>query len=228
MASKTTRFFEIIQLLRDAKKPLLACDLAAVLEVSVRTIYRDIASLQAMQTPILGEPGVGYVMRKGYDLPPINLDVDEAEAIAVGLSLIARTGDLGLWRAAGRASRKLHEAAPGTRKLVTSSWGVETESPIDLSRLRAAIRAESKLEICYRDAEGRETSRVIWPLVLIYYVDNVMIVAWCELRQRLRHFRADRIADSNFLFDNFKGEGDALITQWEKTQKKETVSTKDF
>ena len=109
MPSKTTRFFEIIQLLRDAKKPLLARDLATVLEVSVRTVYRDIASLQAMQTPILGEPGVGYVMRKGYDLPPINLDVDEAEAIAVGLSLVARTGDPGLWRAAGRASRKLHE-----------------------------------------------------------------------------------------------------------------------
>ena len=126
MPSKTTRFFEIIQLLRDAKKPLLARDLATVLEVSVRTVYRDIASLQAMQTPILGEPGVGYVMRKGYDLPPINLDVDEAEAIAVGLSLVARTGDPGLWRAAGRASRKLHEAAPGTRKLVTSSWGVES------------------------------------------------------------------------------------------------------
>ena len=70
MPSKTTRFFEIIQLLRDAKKPLLARDLATVLEVSVRTVYRDIASLQAMQTPILGEPGVGYVMRKGYDLPP--------------------------------------------------------------------------------------------------------------------------------------------------------------
>lgn len=69
MPSKTTRFFEIIQLLRDAKKPLLARDLATVLEVSVRTVYRDIASLQAMQTPILGEPGVGYVMRKGYDLP---------------------------------------------------------------------------------------------------------------------------------------------------------------
>ncbi|WP_386172287.1 helix-turn-helix transcriptional regulator [Sulfitobacter sp. R86518] len=228
MAYKTTRFFEIIQLLRVANKPLLARDLAEVLEVSVRTIYRDIASLQAMQTPILGEPGVGYVMRKGYDLPPINLDVDEAEAIAVGLSLVARTGDPGLWRAAGRASRKLHEAAPGTRKLVASSWGVETEPPIDLSRLRAAIRAETKLEVFYRDANERESNRIIWPLVLIYYVDNVMIVAWCELRQSLRHFRVDRIADGNFLFDSFSGKGDALIALWEQTQKNETVSTKDF
>jgi predicted DNA-binding transcriptional regulator YafY len=228
MASKTTRFFEIIQLLRDAKKPLLARDLATALEVSVRTVYRDIASLQAMQTPILGEPGVGYVMRKGYDLPPINLDVDEAEAVAVGLSLIARTGDPGLWRAAGRASRKLHEAAPGTRKLVTSSWGVETEPPIDLTRLRAAIREETKVAIRYRDAEEHETNRIIWPLVLIYYVDNVIIAAWCELRQSLRHFRIDRIAEGAFLSGSFKGEGDSLIAQWEQTQKNETVSTKDF
>lgn len=228
MGYKTTRFFEIIQLLREAKKPLLARDLATVLEVSVRTIYRDIASLQAMQTPILGEPGVGYVMRQGYDLPPINLDVDEAEAISVGLSLIARTGDLGLWRAAGRASRKLHQAAPGTKKLVTSSWGVETVPSIDLSHLRAAIRAETKLEICYRDVDDRQTDRIIWPLVLIYYVDNMMIVAWCELRKDLRHFRVDRIAKGRFLASSFQGKGDALIARWEQTQKQETVSTKDL
>lgn len=93
--SKSTRFFEIIQMLRAAKAPLLARDMAETLEVSPRTIYRDIATLQSMQTPILGEPGIGYVMRKGYDLPPINLDVEEAEAIAVGLAMIARTGDAG-------------------------------------------------------------------------------------------------------------------------------------
>ena len=228
MASKTIRFFEIIQLLRQAKKPLLARDIAAVLEVSIRTIYRDVASLQAMQTPILGEPGVGYVMRKGYDLPPINLDVDEAEAVAVGLSLVARTGDAGLWRAAGRASRKLNEVAPGTRRLVTSSWGAEDTPKIDLSLLRSAIRHETKLKIAYRDATDQETNRIIWPLVLIYYVDNAMIVAWCELRNDLRHFRIDRIADGKFLNADFRGQGEVLIARWEQTQKTETVSTKDF
>lgn len=225
---KSTRFFEVIQLLRSATKPVLAREIAEALEVSVRTVYRDIASLQAMQTPILGEPGVGYVMRKGYDLPPINLDVDEAEAIAVGLSLIARTGDAGLWRAAGRAARKLQEAAPGTRKLVTSSWGVGNTASIDVSQIRLSIRRESKLNIRYRDAEGRETSRIIWPLVLIYYVDNAMIVAWCETRQDLRHFRLDRMAQCAFLSEDFKGQGDALIAQWEQTQKHDTVSTKDL
>lgn len=228
MMSKTTRLFEVIQLLRGAKAPVLARDIANALEVSLRTVYRDIASLQAMQTPILGEPGIGYVMRKGYDLPPINFDVDEAEAISVGLSLIARTGDPGLWRAAGRASHKLHEAAPGTRKLVTSSWGVKNALPVDLSELRGAIRQETKINIVYRDAEERETSRTIWPLVLIYYVDNALIVSWCELRQALRHFRLDRIASCSVLPDDFKGLGDAVTAQWEKTQKQETVWTRDF
>jgi len=228
MMSKTTRLFEVIQLLRGAKGPLLARDIAEALEVSVRTVYRDIASLQAMQTPILGEPGIGYVMRKGYDLPPINFDVDEAEAISVGLSLIARTGDPGLWRAAGRASRKLREAAPGTRKLVTSSWGVENALTVDLTELRGAIRKEAKMNLVYRDADERDTSRTIWPLVLIYYVDYALIVAWCELRQALRHFRLNRIVSCSVLSDDFKGLGNELTAQWEKTQKQLTVWTKDF
>lgn len=221
--SKTTRMFDLIQLLRAAKGPVLARDMADTLEVSIRTVYRDIATLQAMQTPILGEPGVGYVMRKGYDLPPINFDCDEAEAVSVGLGLIARTGDPGLWRAAGRAARKLHEAAPGTRRLVTSSWGVENAPCVDLSALRRAIRQETKLGIVYRDVDDRKTDRDIWPLVLIYYVDAALLVAWCELRRALRHFRLDRIVACRPLDDNFAGLGDALIAQWEETQKQTTV-----
>lgn len=153
--SKSTRLFEIIQLLRAARGPLLAQQMADRLEVSVRTIYRDVASLQAIQTPILGEAGVGYVMRKGYDLPPLNLDTEEAKAIAIGLSLIARTGDPGLWRAAKRASRKLSAVAPGTRRLVTSAWGIEDIQTIDLGALRSAIRGERKLMLDYGDAQGK-------------------------------------------------------------------------
>ncbi|MEP5729817.1 MAG: YafY family protein [Sulfitobacter sp.] len=225
---KSTRMFEIIQLLRAAKQPLLAQQIAETLEVSKRTIYRDIATLQAMQTPIYGEAGIGYVMRKGYDLPPINLDVEEAEAIAIGLSLIARTGDPGLWRAAGRAARKLNETAPGTRRLVASSWGLEDIRTMDLARLRQAIREEHKIRLRYNDVEGRVTSRVIWPLVLIYYVDTALVVAWCEMRQALRHFRLDRVAAWSLEDGHFKGQSAALVTQWEETQKDDTVVTRDL
>lgn len=224
--SKSARFFEIIQLLRSANVPLLARDMAETLEVSTRTIYRDIASLQAMQTPILGEPGIGYVMRKGYDLPPINLDVDEAEAIALGLSMIARTGDAGLWRAAGRAARKLNAVAPSTRQLIASSWGMEHSGAVDPAQIRGAIRAEQKLEIGYRDEAGASTTRVIWPLAVIYFSDSAIVVAWCEMRQGLRHFRLDRIATCRAQDGWFAGQSAALLRLWEDTQKDQTVSTK--
>ncbi|MEM8730906.1 MAG: YafY family protein [Pseudomonadota bacterium] len=226
--SRSTRLFEVIQLLRSAKRPVLARDIASALEVSIRTVYRDIAALQAMQTPILGEPGVGYVMRKGYDLPPINFDVEEAEAISVGLGMIARTGDLGLWRAAKRAARKLNETAPGTRQLVTSSWAMDVAPRIELSDLRKAIRNETKVQIRYRDVDNRETRRVIWPLVLIYYLDAAMIAAWCELRQGIRHFRLDRVVRSKLLNDDFRGRGEALISEWESNHKDRTVPTFDL
>lgn len=223
---KSDRFFEIIQLLRQAKRPVLARDLAEELEVSRRTIYRDIATLQSMQTPILGAPGIGYVMRKGYDLPPINFDLDEAEAVSVGLSMVARTGDIGLWRAARRAARKLDEAAPGTGRLIASSWGIDAMQNIDMSTLRVAIRNERKLKLDYEDANGTGTSRVIWPLTLIYYVDTAMLVAWCELRCDLRHFRLDRIRRCTCVAADFVGLGAALIARWDETQKTETVLTK--
>jgi predicted DNA-binding transcriptional regulator YafY len=223
--SKSTWFFEIIQMLRAAKAPLLARDMAETLEVSPRTIYRDIATLQSMQTPILGEPGIGYVMRKGYDLPPINLDVEEAEAIAVGLAMIARTGDAGLMRAAGRASRKLNAVAPTTRQLIASSWGVGDGVLVDMTLIRAAMRDEQKLVMQYRDASDAETTRVIWPLALIYYSDSAMIVAWCELRKGLRHFRLDRMLSVQGGVGGFIGQGTVLLAEWEQTQKAATVDT---
>lgn len=226
--SRSTRLFEIIQLLRNANGPILAREIAEALEISIRTVYRDIASLQAMQTPILGEPGVGYVMRKGYDLPPINFDTEEAEAISVALSLIARTGDPGLWRAAGRAARKLHEAAPGSRRLLTSAWGVQHVPNLNLSEIRKAIRDQRKMRIDYRDLERRDTKRTIWPLVLVYYVDAVLLVAWCELREALRHFRLERVVGSRVLADDFKGLGETLIAQWEATQKHAVVPTREL
>lgn len=200
--------------------------IAEALEISIRTVYRDIASLQAMQTPIQGEPGLGYVMRKGYDLPPINFDVEEAEAISVGLSLIARTGDPGLWRAAGRAARKLHETAPGTRRLLTSAWGIDRVPNLNLAEVRRAIRDEQKMWIEYCDIHSVTTERSIWPLVLIYYVDAVLLVAWCELRQDLRSFRLERVVRSRGLAEDFKGQGEALIAQWEDTQRHRVVPTR--
>lgn len=223
--AKSDRLFEVIQVLRAASGPLKAKDIAAMLEVSKRTIYRDIATLQAMRTPIEGAAGIGYVMRRGYDLPPVNFDADEAEAIAVGLSLISRTGDAGLLSAARRAARKLSEAAPVSSALIASNWGVVAPTNVDPAQVRAAIRAEQKLGLLYSDANGAASNRVVWPIAMIYYVDNAMLVAWCELRADFRHFRLDRIAQCDLLDDRFAGKGAALRAQWDVTLKTETVDT---
>ncbi|MCC2112128.1 MAG: YafY family transcriptional regulator [Hyphomicrobiales bacterium] len=215
---RSDRLFEIIQLLRAAVRPVTADELARTLEVSIRTIYRDIAALQAMRTPIAGESGIGYVMRKGYDLPPLNFDREEIEALRVGLSMLARTGDSALQRAAERIHRKidaLHEPADW---LQVAPWGApvdmaETEG-VSMAVLRDAIRGERKMRLTYRDAEERETVRTVRPIALIYHLECVMLAAWCELRGAFRHFRIDRLLDCEPLEDGFVGQSDALRIVW--------------
>jgi len=225
--SKTTRFFEIIQLLRAANKPLLAQDMAETLEVSVRTIYRDIATLQSLRTPIQGEAGIGYVMRQGYDLPPLNFNAEEAEAITVGLSMIARTGDTGLWKAAETAMRKINPTVKTSKHLLASSYGVKDATGADPGMMRSAIRAEQKVSIDYTDNNGDITTRVIWPLVLIYYSENTLLVSWCELRNAIRHFRLDRMTSSKTHSEEFIGQGAPLRSEWERTMKAATVGIKE-
>jgi len=221
---RTARLFEVIQILRAAKKPVRACEIAEKLEVSQRTVYRDIAALQAMRTPILGEAGVGYVMRGGYDLPPINFDAEEAEALLVALNLVVRTGDQGLLEGARRAARKLSAAVPYSPALLASDWGAAAPLGIDMTLIRDAIRSERKLRIAYENAKAEQSRRIVWPLALIYYIDNAMLVAWCELRDDFRHFRIDRMAACEAVAESFFGEGARLRQLWEATLKQEALN----
>ncbi len=223
---RTDRLFEVIQILRSAKGPLTGAEIADMLEVSKRTIYRDIATLQGMRTPIEGAPGIGFVIRRGYDLPAVNFDVEEAEAITVGLSMIARTGDAGLWAAAQRAARKLSEVAPRRDTLIASSWGTVEPANVDMTVVRGAIRSERKLWLRYEDAKQQQSERVVWPLALIYYAENTVLVAWCVIRNDFRHFRLDRVAEILVQEDRFDGEGAPLRTLWENTLREQSVTTR--
>ncbi|WP_339848945.1 YafY family protein [uncultured Nisaea sp.] len=212
----TDRLFEIIQILRGARSPVIAARLAEQLEVSARTIYRDIAALQSMRIPVAGEAGIGYVLQRGYDLPPINFDIEEAEAISVGLSMLARTGDAGLKRAAERAARKLNAATPLSEALLTSSWGAPD---LDLlPEIRAAIREERALQIVYGDDSGSLTRRKVLPVALIYYAEVAVLAAWCRLRKDFRHFRPDRMHECTPLDERFEGEGESLRRAWEASR----------
>lgn len=218
---RADRLFDIIQILRSTRKPVTADHIAAQLEVATRTIYRDIATLQASRVPIEGEAGVGYMLRAGFDLPPLMFSSDETEALLVGMSLLRRTSDKGLHAAAESVLAKVEAVLPGDRKAPLSirpfyvcDYGAEPSPLIDLAEIRKVIRDSRKLHIEYQDAEGRETTRTIWPIAVAYYVEVELICAWCELREDFRHFRVDRISSITFLEDSFADSGRHLVDEW--------------
>jgi len=198
--NRSTRLFEIIQLLRSSRRALTAQEIADSLDVTKRTVYRDVVALQSMRVPIDGEAGVGYLLRPGFDLPPLMFTAEEVEAIAVGLSLLGRTGDPGLESAARSVVGKISDVLPQensygllSQSVFTSNWHSIPQSDLDPGILRQAIRDEQKLEIQYSDRQETKSVRVIKPLALVYYVDSLVLAAWCDLREDFRHFRVDRI-----------------------------------
>ncbi|MFS8147491.1 helix-turn-helix transcriptional regulator [Rhizobium sp. BR 249] len=218
---KASRLFEIIQILRLARKPMTAAVMAETLEVTVRSIYRDIAALQAMRVPIEGGRGIGYIMRPGFDLPPLMFSIEEMEAIVLSLALLERTADEELKQAARRVNRKISGAVPAPLRQAMDSkalyaWGTIAQPPagFDLAIVRRAIRDEQKLMLGYRDELGRATERTIQPIALIYYSQTANVVAWCELRQAIRNFRSDRVERCEEAEDFFKGDGDRLRELW--------------
>ena len=217
---RSTRLFEIIQLLRQADAPVTAQQIAEALEVTKRTIYRDLAALQAMRLPIDGAAGLGYVMRSGFDLPPLMFTHDEVEAIVVGLALLGRTGDQGLEQAAQCAAAKISDVLPeGTGRVAplhVSRWNTIPTARIAPATLRRYIREEAELDITYVDLGAERTRRVIRPLALVYYIDAVLLAAWCDLRKAFRHFRIDRIESCTPTGAHFSAQSEALVRQWEQ------------
>ena len=226
---RSNRLFEIIQILRGAAGPVTADALAGEMEVSLRTIYRDIAALQAMRTPIEGEAGIGYVMRRGYDLPPLNFDTEEVEALQVGLSMLARTGDSALQQAAQRIRNKIDRLRGETGWMQVAPWGAPLDDPdlgcVSKARLRDAIRTARKLQITYRNGEEQETVRIVRPVAMIYHLECVMLAAWCELRDGFRHFRCDRIWTCDGMEENFADQGATLRALWRRKFDQEDRNT---
>jgi len=218
---RSDRLFDIIQALRSRKKPMTAAALAEELEVTPRTVYRDIATLQARRVPIEGAAGVGYVLRKGFDLPPLMFTIDEVEAIAVGARMLKRVKDPALQHAADSVLAKVSVVVPeGLRPHIADahvyvSPGMAADAEgADLAEIRAAIRDSRKLFIGYADGQGRRTNRIVWPIAMAYYVDATLVGAWCELRSDYRNFRIERIQSSKVLRERFDQQGGKLFREW--------------
>ena len=218
---RSDRLFDIIQRLRVATKPVTAATLASALEVTPRTIYRDIAALQARRVPIDGEAGVGYILRKGFDLPPLMFTADEVEAIAVGARMVQRLRDPRLQEAADSVYAKVTTVLPESLRVTlanppifVSPGEAAPAEGIDMAELRAAIRDSRKLYIAYADEQGRRTNRTVWPIAMAYYVDVTLVGAWCELRADYRNFRVERILSSRVLDEHFDQDNGRLFAEW--------------
>ncbi|MGF3023652.1 helix-turn-helix transcriptional regulator [Methylobacterium aquaticum] len=222
--SRAERLLDLIQVLRRHRGPVSGRHLAQETGVSLRTLYRDIASLQAQGAAIEGEPGLGYVLRPGFTLPPLMFREEEIEALVLGMRWVAERGDDPLAVAAGDALAKIAAVLPAElrERLDTSALLVgpaETvPDGIDLAALRGAIRAQRKAAIRYRDAGGAGSERVIWPLALGFFERVRVVVAWCEARHDFRHFRTDRIEALTLTGERYSRSRHALMQEWRAAQ----------
>ncbi|MCO7226666.1 YafY family protein [Pleionea sp. CnH1-48] len=208
---RADRLFQIVEILRD-RQLTTAAYLSQRLEVSVRTIYRDIQDLQASGVDIEGEAGVGYLLRH-YDLAPLMFNAGEVEALVSGLQMAKAWMDTDLSDHADKVLNKIEKILPPSLKnhiaelyVLAPDFHVPEELRRPMATLRHAIRHRRKVKIDYRDAEKKQSQRVISPLGLVFWGQTWTLVAWCDLRDDFRSFRLDRIINFEQLAQRFNSE----------------------
>lgn len=224
--SRSERLFDLLQALRRHRRPVSGMVLADEIGVSIRTLYRDIASLQAQGATIEGEPGVGYVLKPGFLLPPLMFPPEEIEALVLGSRWVADRADDHLRDAARSALARIAAVLPpdlrdeldASALLVGPGADIPTET-IDPALVRKAIRTERKLSLSYRDGSGTASQRVVWPFALAFFDHVRVVLGWCELRQDFRSFRTDRIARAEVVDARYPRRRQALLKQWREIQK---------
>ncbi len=199
---RADRLFQIVQILR-RRRITTAARLSEELEVSLRTVYRDIQDLTISGVPIQGEAGVGYALPKGFDLPPLMFTNEEIEALVLGARLVQSCGDFPLRRSAEDVLAKVEYALPPALKarlkqsrLFSLDFRESKEETADkLLTLRRATESHRKVTFRYARADGLETKRTVRPLCLAFTAPFWLLAAWCELREEFRNFRLDRMTE---------------------------------
>lgn len=195
---KSERLFQLVTLLQGRRTAITAEALAEVLEVSLRTVYRDVQALMLSGVPIDGEAGVGYRLRPGFDLPPLMFRSDETTALLVGSRMVQAWTDPALAEAARRAEAKILAVLTPVMRIEISRLPYRIPVFSNGERevhgvLRTACEVRQKVEVTYRDAKGEATTRILWPLGLIGWGERWTLLAWCEKRDAYRNFRLDRV-----------------------------------
>ncbi|MDQ1197896.1 YafY family protein [Agrobacterium sp. SORGH_AS 787] len=224
--SRSQRLLDLLQLLRSYRRPVGGAELAAATGVSLRTLYRDIATLQAQGANIEGEAGVGYVLRPGYLLPPLMFSEAEIEALVLGSRWVAGRADGALADAARAGLAKIAAVLPkalaeelDNSTLLVGPGKVVDMPHIDLGNIRDAIRSQAKIQIDYADEQGRCSRRIVWPFALAFFDQVRVLLGWCELRQDYRSFRADRISSFTLLEARYPKRREVLLKGWRQMMK---------
>lgn len=209
--SKTTRLFKLMTAMRSGHPPITAEQLAFELNVSVRTIYRDIDALRGLGAVIDGEAGFGFTLVEDASLPPLAFEDDELEALVLGLRNVAVIGDPSIAKAARSALAKITARVPDRQahRLEHAILDAQRYSPppkptIDVSILRKAAWEEVAIVFAYEDAYGSKTQRKVWPLGIVYLQASSVLLGWCHLRQDYRTFRLDRMHDLVVTTESFR------------------------
>ena len=209
---RADRLFEIIQVLR-RKQRTRAADLAALLGASERTIYRDVSDMIARGVPIEGEAGVGYILRPGFDLPPLMFNENEIEALLLGARIVQSWADPELAAAAAIAIDKIGAVSPEPLRKqldLVRLWAPVSTSrepiTIDQAALRRAVRHQRKVRFAYRDQNGQSTERTVRPLIMAFSGTVWVLAGWCESREGFRVFRIDRMSDLSVTNATFERE----------------------
>ena len=219
--SRAQRLLDLIQVLRRHRRAVTGAVLADELNISLRTLYRDIDALKAQGAHIDGEAGVGYVLRPGFMLPPLMFSEEEIEALVLGSRWVSERADGLLGKAARNVLAKIGAVLPDDLKdsIEASGLLIGPGEPIaagdaELAAIREAIRSERRLQIAYADEQGIATQRTIWPFALAFYDRVRVVVAWCELREGYRHFRTDRITTLEVIPGRYPRRRAALLKEW--------------
>ena len=209
---RADRLFQIVQLLRRRRTVTTAKQIGQKLEVSERTVYRDIRDLVLAGTPIDGEAGVGYRIRPGYDLPPLMFDREEIQALVLGARIVRQVGDPSLARAADAILNKVATVLPkelepllAETRLFAPATRSGARSPDALAMVREALVERRRMRLRYENERGDRTERTVRPLGVFFWGKTWTLAAWCEMRVAFRSFRLDRVSESALL-DRFEDE----------------------
>lgn len=220
---RADRLLQIVQILRRANgRPVSAQTIAEELEVTQRTIYRDMVAMESINVPVRGEAGVGYVLEEGYDLPPLIFNSSELEALMLGARFVEANGDADQLMAAKDVVAKISAVLPEPLRRefldipLYAPPGTKSPQPdkVSTQELRRALRAERIIRIEYRDANGTASTREVWPIALGFFDTSRVLAAWCVLRQDFRAFRADRIVALEMTDSRVPRNQKTLLKEW--------------